>query len=285
MDRNKKKFHLRCMAPRAVPHHRKWNFIRIAYLFVRRLCQVKVDTPTNGSLFAAFGKMSTMVPLFHPMTMIIAGATGSGKTWWVRNLLANYQKVTTFKPAGRDKINVLYCYGQWQESYTKPIQGCNVTYYKGLVNYNINNLTLGPKPDVIVVDDLMAEAVSDPRLAAMFTRESHHQNISVIFIIQNIYVQGKRIRDIALNTHYLVIMKAKRDLRQIIDLGNQLMYGDAKSFKWAFQKATKNSAFSYLFCHLHPRSNDILKLCTWIMPHEQIKGSPLFFIPNSCDEI
>lgn len=220
--------------------------------------------------------------LHHPFTMIVAGPTGSGKTVWVTKLLSHYQSITTFKtPNSPRPTKVLWCYGQWQQLYMKPVANANIQHYKGLTSSNINSLSNGPPPDVIVIDDLMAETVSDPKLASMFTRESHHENISVIFIVQNLYVQGRKIRDIALNTHYLVIMKTKRDLRQIMQMGNQIMYGESKYFKWAFQKATNNVPFSYLFCHLHPKSEDVLKLSTYMLPHEYIKGSPLFFIPNS----
>lgn len=227
------------------------------------------------------GDFKCLTPLYFPFTMIVAGPTSSGKTWWVTQLLANFQNVTTFKPSGGRKTNVLWCYGQWQDLYSKPIPNTNTQHFKGLVNNNLKSVTHGPSPDVIVIDDLMNETVNDPMLANMFTRESHHQNVSVIFIIQNLYVQGKRIRDITLNTQYLVLMKTKRDMRQIINLGNSIMYGEAKYFKWAYIRATENMPYSYLFCHLHPKSNDTLKLCTWILPNESIRGSPLFFIPNT----
>lgn len=217
--------------------------------------------------------------LHHPFTMIVAGPTGSGKTQWVTKLLTEFQNITTLTV--NRPTNILWCYGQWQQLYSERIPNCNVQYYKGLVSSNINSITKGPTPDVIVIDDLMSETASDPKLASLFTRESHHENISVIFIIQNLYVQGRKIRDITLNAQYLVIMKTKRDLRQIAEMGNQLMFGEAKYFKWAYMKATNNIPFSYLFCNLHPKADDTLKLCTRILPHEYVKGSPLFFIPNS----
>lgn len=218
--------------------------------------------------------------LQHPFTMIVAGPTGSGKTWWVTQLISNYQSLTTFKP---DRpTNVLWCYGQWQSNYNNTIPNTNINYYKGMISSNINSLIHGPKPDVIVVDDLMEEAVNDPKLSTLFTQVSHHENVSVIFIIQNLFVQGKKIRNITTNTQYYVLLKTKRDLRQVVQFGNQLMYGDSKSFKWAYLKATNNVPFSYLFCDMHPKQrHDEIRLRTWVLPHEHIKGSPLMFIPHS----
>lgn len=242
----------------------------------------------RGSSSSPLPSPPKLALIHHPFTMMVAGPTGSGKTWWVTQLLTNYQKVTTFKPNDRHEprpTNVLWCYGQWQKLYTVPIPNVSVQYYKGLMNpssTSVHSLAQGPPPDVIVIDDLMAETVSDPKLASLFTRQSHHENIAVIFIVQNLYAQGKRMRDIATNTQYLVLMKTKRDLRQIVDLGNALMYGDAKSFKWMYLKATNSLPFSYLFCHLHSECKyDELRFSTFMFPHEYIKGSPVFFIPNT----
>ena len=46
-------------------------------------------------------------------------------------------------------------------------------------------------------------------------RGSHHRNCSCIFIVQNLYFQGKNARDIALNAHYYVIFRNPCDQLQI----------------------------------------------------------------------
>ena len=54
-------------------------------------------------------------------------------------------------------------------------------------------------------DDLMTEAKCDQRIADLFTKGSHHRNISVVYLTQNLFPQGKACRDIILNTQYMVL--------------------------------------------------------------------------------
>ena len=58
---------------------------------------------------------------------------------------------------------------------------------------------------VVVVDDLMAEA--DERVTALFTKGSHHRNVSVVYLVQNLFHKGKDHRTISLNAQYLVLFK------------------------------------------------------------------------------
>ena len=59
----------------------------------------------------------------------------------------------------------------------------------------------------IILDDLMDE--TDQRVASLFTKKSHHRNISVMYIVQNLFHRGKHHRTISLNAHYMV-QKPKR---------------------------------------------------------------------------
>ena len=65
--------------------------------------------------------------------------------------------------------------------------------------------------NLIVLDDLMAQSGKDKRIADVFTKESHHRNLSVIYIVQNIFHQRKEMRNISLNAHYIVLFKSPRD--------------------------------------------------------------------------
>ena len=79
----------------------------------------------------------------------------------------------------------------------------------------------GITPSLLILDDLQHEVASPTRsnrsggdfVSSMFMRWSHHRNCSCIFIVQNLYVQGKKARDIALNVHYYVIFRNPGDLQ------------------------------------------------------------------------
>ena len=64
---------------------------------------------------------------------------------------------------------------------------------------------------LIVNEYLMSECVNDKRLASLFSKKSHHRNCSVIFIVQNLFVQGKEMRNITQNYHYMVLFKNPRN--------------------------------------------------------------------------
>ena len=60
-------------------------------------------------------------------------------------------------------------------------------------------------------DDQMIYASKDSRIVNLFTLGSHHRNLSVIYIVQNLFHQGKGSRSIKKNGPYLVLFKNPRD--------------------------------------------------------------------------
>ena len=43
---------------------------------------------------------------------------------------------------------------------------------------------------VVVIENLMSADMKDPALMSMFAEGSHHKNLSVIFLVQNLFHQG-----------------------------------------------------------------------------------------------
>ena len=62
------------------------------------------------------------------------------------------------------------------------------------------------KWNLIVFDNQMIDASKDKRIVSLFTRGSHHHNLSMIYIVQNLFHQGKGSRSISLHSHYLVLL-------------------------------------------------------------------------------
>ena len=151
----------------------------------------------------------------HPFTCMVSGPTGSGKTILVRRILKNYKNCVDISTSG--KFVVVWCYGQYQELYREPIDNVEIQYYDHLIT---KTEILKIKPDLIVIDDLMYELGNNNELSTLFVRESHH-NISIIYIVQNLFYQKNQIRNINLNCHYL-IMKSFRNKSQIKQLKYQL---------------------------------------------------------------
>ena len=61
------------------------------------------------------------------------------------------------------------------------------------------------KRNLILFDGQNIDASKDKRIVNLFTRGSHHRNLSVIYIVQNLFYQGKGSCSISLNSQYLVL--------------------------------------------------------------------------------
>ena len=103
-------------------------------------------------------------------------------------------------------------------------------------------------------DDQMIDASKDKRIMNLFTRGSHHRNLSVI--VQNLFHQGKGSRNISLSSDYLKLFKNPRDKLQILTLAKQVYPGQTDFFLNQYEDALKRP-FGYLLIDLktiyHPR--------------------------------
>ena len=64
--------------------------------------------------------------------------------------------------------------------------GLNITYQEGLPEKSGN--TLG-EPSLIIMDDLLNQVYSR-EVCDLFTKGSHHRNISVLLLTQNLFHRG-----------------------------------------------------------------------------------------------
>ena len=58
--------------------------------------------------------------------------------------------------------------------------------------------------NIFILDDQMGVASSSKSVADFFTEGLHHRNLTVIYLVQDVYNQGKSKRTISLNSHYSV---------------------------------------------------------------------------------
>ena len=101
----------------------------------------------------------------------------------------------------------------------------------------------------------------------LFTKISHHRNISVILITQNLFHQGKFFRDISLNAKHIVVFENVRDRKQFSHLARQVLPHDSKGLSDAYLNATEEP-LGYLVLDLSQDTNDRLRLRTCIFPEE-----------------
>lgn len=205
-----------------------------------------------------------------PFTCIVSGPSGSGKTFLVRSILEG-QNVTFNRPPNR----ILWAYGQWQDLYKQPMRSVNVVYHEGLPEeVDIIN----SNADLIVIDDLMSELTGDVRMTKLFTKWSHHHNIDVVFIVQNVFHNGPEMRTISLNTHYFILLKNPRDGSQVVNLAKQLFPLNTKYLSDAYEDCTRKP-FGYILVDCKSDTPDDMRVRSRILPIPDIKGnfSPIVY--------
>ena len=100
-------------------------------------------------------------------------------------------------------------------------------------------------PTLIVLDDLMDSAYS-AKISQLFTKGSHHRNISLVLFTQNLFHQGPSSRDISLKSKYIVVFKNPRNKTQIVHLALQVYPENISSFHKTYLDVCKDP-HSYLF--------------------------------------
>jgi hypothetical protein len=216
------------------------------------------------------------IPFRHPTTVLIAGPTSCGKTHFLLQLLAN----EAFQPAPQ---RIVCVYGEWQPAYDQlrkigssiraetefvrnPTPEAMAELYETF-NPSVRNL--------LILDDQMTNSKignCDGGLTKLFAQGSHHRNLTVIYIVQNLFNQSREMRNVSLNSHYLLLFRNARDKTQVRTLGQQMYPTDPQFLLRAFEDATKKP-HGYLLVDLHPSSEDSLRIRTDIL------GSTVIYQP------
>ena len=69
----------------------------------------------------------------------------------------------------------------------------------------------------------MTKAHDCQTLVKLFRKGSHHRNLTIIYIVQNVFDKGKYSRTISLNSHYHVVCKNRRDETQFRIFATQML--------------------------------------------------------------
>ena len=193
-----------------------------------------------------------------PFTMQVVGGTSSGKSFWTKRLLENASQMI-YPPVDK----TIYCYGEWQPMFEEME---NVEFVRGLTANLVSRENLAGHT-CLVIDDLSDE-LDEKLIGSLFSKLSHHRNISIIFLLNNLYYRGlKNMRDISLNTHYLVLFKTARDQSSIATIARQMLGKNYKLMLSAYEDAVQQK-YGYLLVDSKPATPDIIRLRTKIFPGE-----------------
>ena len=203
------------------------------------------------------------MPLKHPMRLVICGATGSGKSNILLNIIqmmdSTFEKIVIFT---QDKDEQLYNYLEGK------IDGDYFEIYEGIDNvwtYDFNNLE--DMQYLFIFDDMCIEKIKEQQpICELFIRGrkmAHKRGCSVIYLSQS-YFQVPIIIRKQMSGLILRKINGKRDLQailndQAIEASNkQLMKlykactdkGDIKDFLYIDLNASEENRFRYQFKHI-----------------------------------
>ena len=217
------------------------------------------------------------VQFVHPFTMTLAGNRRTGKTHFTKTLLLRNRELIASSPLD----SIIWFHGAPQQNVhdelTEALQshGQRIEFVRDLPQVGGKTVQefVAERPGqrkLIVFDDLMATASNRADVAALFTH-GRHEDVSVVFLTQNLFHKSKYARDMSLNTDYMVLFKNPRDPSMITHFGQQM--GNVKFLKQAYRDATTDP-FSHLFIDLRSETPDTLRYRSRVLDEVQIVYQP-----------
>lgn len=197
-----------------------------------------------------------------PFTAVISGPTGCGKTQLLFRLISDSVNVCNKPPH-----EVIYCYGAWQEAFDN-VSG--VTFHEGMIDISTDI----PNDNLhrwLIIDDLMSDDSSMKHINDIFTKGSHHRNISVFFVLQNLFY--KNVRTISLNAQYFFLFKNPRDGMAVTNLAKQSFPSRIKFVRESFELATEKP-YSHLMIDFRQETDSQLRLVSNFASSEMIVYVP-----------
>lgn len=139
--------------------------------------------------------------LISPFACFVVGCTGSGKSVTVLTWLKHADKVfkTKFK-------KIFYFYGSTHQNIFNDKKLSHVHFSNNLSFMESVITKCHPSPGILVIlDDLMHVTGENAIFQHLYTKGSHHLNISVINIVQNIFFRSKNFVTLKENSQYMFI--------------------------------------------------------------------------------
>ena len=211
-----------------------------------------------------------LFPFIHPSTFLLAGPTGCGKTYFVFRIL---RERLIFPFPNR----MIWIFSEWQPLYDE-IRNIypEIEFYKGPLSSEIYEAINTNRRNLLVLDDQMSLQKGNDEITKLFIQGSHHRNLTVMYLVQNLFDKGKQHRTVSLNSQYTVIFKNPRDNNQPAILGRQIFPQKWRDFLNAYSDATEE-AHGYLVVDFRQETDDKLRLRTKIFPSDK-KSTEIYII-------
>ena len=160
-----------------------------------------------------FGRDVVDTKLEKPFRLIIGGGSGCGKTSLLKKIVENSHFLTPFN-------KIVYCYPDYLEEI--PVEFDQIVEYNAGIS-DAKYFSSLPKNTLLLFDDMMSECGKSDDIMKLFSVIARKKNISIIFLVQNIYDNSKQFRNIRMNATGFILFKffAANDVNNRIlrDLG------------------------------------------------------------------
>lgn len=200
------------------------------------------------------------IPFKTPLTAICCGPTSCGKSTFIFKLLRMRELMFDQKFE-----QIIYSLPPNQQIFMpEDIKNDpKITIFKGLPNFEDFD---DKKPRLLIIDDQASDCGSD--ISQLFTRGSHHFNVSVIVLAQNVFTANPHFRTMSLNSHYIVVFKNPRGKDQMAALARQVCPGNYKFFLEAYEDSC-SAPHSYLLLDMTQSCPEELRFRTKIFPDDE----------------
>ena len=197
----------------------------------------------------------------HPFTQLIVGPTSCGKTHYVQRFLQNLQYMVDPIPT---KIIVIFKH--WQPAYES--MGKEIDFRKEIQLEDLTKDALDHQKTILILDDVFAD-LSDHFLYEVYTNISHHNSVSVICLLNFLFMKTKVMRLLATNSHVTTLFKSPRDMLSISLLNTHMFPQKPGFLTYAISDATKNEKYSSLTIDCSPHAEDITRVRKTAFPGDE----------------
>ena len=98
---------------------------------------------------------------------------------------------------------------------------------------------------LVIFDDQLMETSQHLEYLEAWSVSSHHLNMTLMFLSQQIFFDSALFRSLSLNSHYYILMKNPRDLRSVTTLASRMHPHHSEYVVEAYKAATAEG-FGYL---------------------------------------
>jgi len=134
-----------------------------------------------------------------PSSILVVSPSGFGKTCFTESLLLDHSEELFVSP----HPTIHYCYGVWQNAF-REMEDAGVQFHEGILESGFRRV------------EFWCSMISRRRevtteLLDLFTEHSYNQNITVLYLSQDMFPSGKYAKSISRNAHYIVAFKNPQD--------------------------------------------------------------------------